>query len=40
MATKKKANVVKKGTVYTFSAGNDDIGIESGIILDTSGVGG
>ena len=33
-------NVVKKGTVYTFSNGKDDVGIESGIILDTSGSGG
>ena len=30
-------NIVKKGTVYPFSNGKDRFGIESGIILDTSG---
>lgn len=31
------SNVVKQGTVYTFSNGMADTGIESGIILDCSG---
>lgn len=32
-------NVIKKGAVYQFSNGLNDVGIESGIILDTSGYG-
>lgn len=31
------SNIVKAGTVYTFSNGMADVGIESGIILDCSG---
>lgn len=31
-------NIVKKGTIYPFSNGKDRFGIESGIILDNSGI--
>lgn len=31
-------NAIRKGTVYTFNDGKSDIGLKSGIILDTSGL--